>query len=97
MVDAAFVETHIILQGEVSPKAVFAIIESWARSSHYHYQYEQNENTRVMFIQHDLGQNWSYLLSKIWELIFLQLGAIRWKSEITARSVRFSLELPDSK
>jgi hypothetical protein len=97
LVQHSVAEMAAMMHGEFSGRAVLSTLDSWARASSYEFRHESNGNTHTLFIQHDLGYNWSYLLTKTWELMFSKLDAEEWKSDISPHTVWFSVEFPQKK
>jgi hypothetical protein len=65
-------ETMAIMSSKRSEKSVFELIDRWIKMSGFSYHHEVSENSHIYVVHHNMGEKWSYYLSRIFDHIALE-------------------------
>jgi hypothetical protein len=61
-----FVDIGLLLRGEFTISSFLNILENWSRISDIPYRTEENDTTRKIIIEHNMGSKYSYLFKEIY-------------------------------
>jgi hypothetical protein len=86
-------EAMMIMTTKHTEDSVLALMERWLRACDFRHHYEINEDDdeRVFVIQHNLGMNWSYYLSRLFEEAVLEFR-VKPETKVTENVVYIRIE-----
>jgi hypothetical protein len=80
-------ETMMIMTSKRTEEAVFQLLERWIRVSGFNYHHEISEDSRIFVIQHNMGQNWSNYLSRLYEHAATEFMNVKPETEVTENAL----------
>lgn len=80
-------ETMMIMTKERTEESIFELFERWIRVSGFNYRHEISEDSRILIIQHNMGENWSHYLSRLMEHAASGFMNIKPETQITENAL----------
>jgi hypothetical protein len=82
-------ETMMIMLKERTEESILELFERWIKFSgfNYHYETSSDSTSRIFVIQHNMGEKWSYYLSKLIENVAADFTSIKPESQVTENAL----------
>jgi hypothetical protein len=87
-----FVDIGLLLRGEFTISSFLSILENWSRISDIPYRTEENETTRKIIIEHNMGSKYSYLFKEIYRRLLENAFETRTQFDITDNTIVLTLD-----
>lgn len=80
-------ETMMIMTSERTEESIYELLERWIRVAGFNYRHEASENERIFVIQHNMGENWSYYITRLFEHSSSEFTNIKQDIQITENAL----------
>jgi hypothetical protein len=87
-----FVDIGLLLRGEFTISSFLSILENWSRISDIPYRTEENETTRKIIIEHNMGSKYSYLFKEIYRRLLENSFETKTQFDITDNTIVLTLD-----
>ncbi len=87
-----FVDIGLLLRGEFTISSFLSILENWSRISDIPYRTEENETTRKIIIEHNMGSKYSYLFKEIYRRLLEISFETKTQFNITDNTIVLTLD-----
>lgn len=87
-----FVDIGLLLRGEFTISSFLSILENWSRISDIPYRTEDNETTRKIIIEHNMGSKYSYLFKEIYRRLLENSFETKTQFDITDNTIVLTLD-----
>lgn len=87
-----FVDIGLLLRGEFTISSFLSILENWSRISDIPYRTEENETTRKIIIEHNMGSKYSYLFKEIYRRLLENAFETKTQFDITDNTIVLTLD-----
>jgi hypothetical protein len=87
-----FVDIGLLLRGEFTISSFLSILENWSRISDIPYRTEDNETTRKIIIEHNMGSKYSYLFKEIYRRLLENAFETKTQFDITDNTIVLTLD-----
>jgi hypothetical protein len=70
-------ETMMIMTKKRTEESVLELIERWIRMSGFQYHHKIDRDDHIFVIQHNMGERWSYYLTRLFEAVASRLNYVK--------------------
>jgi hypothetical protein len=76
-------ETMMIMTKKLTEQSVLELIERWIRMSGFQYYHTIDRDNHIFVIQHNMGEKWSYYLSRLFEEVSSRINYVKPEVQMT--------------
>jgi len=94
MVDKEIKDIILILRNEHNIITFLDVVESWAKTSDFPFEHEEENGTHKYVISHNMGKKWSLYFEQVFKLMFEQLEITKAEFDTTENTLVFTIYEP---
>ncbi|WP_148699842.1 hypothetical protein [Candidatus Nitrososphaera evergladensis] len=77
----------IIMTSQRTEEPVFELLERWIRVSGFNYRHEVTDDSHIFVIQHNMGENWSHYMGRLFEEAASEFMRVKPDTQVTENAL----------